>query len=63
MSIEKPIDETKWQVIQQVQQDYKAGLRIITLAKKYQLSRGTFYKYLKNKHHHSKQNANLSHLN
>lgn len=46
-SIEKPIDETKWQVIQQVQKDYKAGLRITTLAKKYQHSRGTIYKYLK----------------
>src|SRR5690606_24659801 len=46
-SIKKHIDETKWQVIQQVQKDYKAGLRITTLAKKYQLSRGTIYKYLK----------------
>ena len=43
----EPIDETKWQVIQQVQKDYKTGLRITTLAKKYQLSRGTIYKYLK----------------
>lgn len=47
MPIEKLIDETKWQVIQQVQQDYKTGLRITALAKKYQLSRGTIYKHLK----------------
>lgn len=44
---EKPIDELKWQLIQQVQQDYKAGIRITQLTKKYQLSRGTIYNYLK----------------
>lgn len=42
-SEEKPIDEPKWQLIQQVQQDYKTGIRITQLAKKYQLSRGTIY--------------------
>lgn len=45
--VEKPIDESKWKIIQQVQQDYKTGLHITTLAKKYQLSRGTIYNYLK----------------
>lgn len=45
--VEKPIDEPKWEIIQQVQQDYKTGSRITTLAKEYQLSRGTIYNYLK----------------
>ncbi|MFJ7368731.1 ISL3 family transposase [Lysinibacillus sp. NPDC098008] len=44
---EKPIDELRWQLIQQVQDDYKEGVRISYLAKKYELSRGTIYKYLK----------------
>lgn len=43
---EKPIDELRWRLIQQVQQDYKKGIRISHLAKKYELSRGTIYKYL-----------------
>ncbi|OCS89624.1 hypothetical protein A6K76_12305 [Caryophanon latum] len=30
---EKPIDEPKWQLIQQVQHDYKAGIRITQLTK------------------------------
>ena len=44
---EKPIDELKWQLIQQVQQDYNEGIRITQLAQKYQVSRGTIYSYLK----------------
>lgn len=43
---EKPIDELRWRLIQQVQQDDKKGIRISHLAKKYELSRGTIYKYL-----------------
>lgn len=39
--------ELKWEIIQQVQQDYKTGSRITPLAKEYQLSRGTIYNYLK----------------
>lgn len=46
-SEEKPIDEPKWQRIQQVQYDYNEGMRITHLAKKYDLSRGTIYHYLK----------------
>ncbi|WP_341301615.1 ISL3 family transposase [Lysinibacillus sp. FSL H8-0500] len=44
---EKPIDEPRWQLIQRVQQDHKEGVRISYLAKKYELSRGTIYKYVK----------------
>lgn len=47
LPIEKPIDEVRWQLIQQVQQDYNNGLRITHIAKKHQLSRGTIYNYLK----------------
>ena len=46
-SEEKPIDELKWQLIQQVQRDYIKGIRITQLSIKYQLSRGTIYSYLK----------------
>lgn len=45
--VKKPIDEPKWQIIHQVQQDYKKGSRITNFVKKYQLSRGTIYNYLK----------------
>lgn len=47
MPKEKPIDKPKWQLIQHVQRDYQKGLRITKIAKKYELSRGSIYNYLK----------------
>ena len=47
VSKETPINESKWQLIQQVQQDVAAGLPVTHVAKKHQISRGTVYNYLK----------------
>lgn len=47
VSKETPINESKWQLIQQVQQDVESGLLVTHVAKKYRISRGTVYNYLK----------------
>ena len=41
-----PVDEEKWKLIEHIQTDYQEGMRVTHLAKKYQLARGTIYKYL-----------------
>lgn len=44
---ETPIDLSKWVLIQQIQKDFQSGLHVSHLAKIYQLSRSTIYKYIR----------------